>query len=214
VSDLLQGLLAAVLTEPDRDDLRLVYADALDESGDGERAEYIRLAIATEKGQGCRWEKQGRFCKAPYCFACIRRRGENGDCAPIRHYHKLARRKLALHENMGSTLWLEATDKISVWVWVNGRGNQIPPRRPVVTFSRGFAHALECQGDDWLRVADTLTSLHPIQHVTLYTEPPYVESGAWRKAGLVFISSGAPSTAVACHTAWPHITFHHLWQRS
>jgi uncharacterized protein (TIGR02996 family) len=41
----LDGLLATILANPADDMPRLVYADALEESGQVERAEYIRLAI-------------------------------------------------------------------------------------------------------------------------------------------------------------------------
>ena len=41
----LDGLLAAVLDEPECDTARLVYADALEENGQSERAEFIRLSI-------------------------------------------------------------------------------------------------------------------------------------------------------------------------
>lgn len=41
-----QALLATILTEPENDAARLVYADWLDEYGETSRAEYIRLAVA------------------------------------------------------------------------------------------------------------------------------------------------------------------------
>src|SRR5262245_12883262 len=40
-----QGLLAAILAEPDDDVPRLVYADWLDEHGDEARAEFIRVQV-------------------------------------------------------------------------------------------------------------------------------------------------------------------------
>ncbi|HEX5269083.1 MAG TPA: TIGR02996 domain-containing protein [Gemmataceae bacterium] len=40
------ALLLAVLADPDDDAPRLIYADWLDENGDGERAEFIRVQIA------------------------------------------------------------------------------------------------------------------------------------------------------------------------
>lgn len=43
----LRGLLNAIIYEPDRDDLRGIYADALDDHNDPERAEYIRLSLAS-----------------------------------------------------------------------------------------------------------------------------------------------------------------------
>lgn len=40
------ALLAAIIANPDDDTVRLVYADWLDENGQGERAEFIRVQVA------------------------------------------------------------------------------------------------------------------------------------------------------------------------
>src|SRR4051794_26324308 len=44
-----QSLLAAVVADPDDDAVRRVYADWLDENGQPERAEFIRVQIEREK---------------------------------------------------------------------------------------------------------------------------------------------------------------------
>lgn len=49
MSETERSLLDAVLISPHDDGPRLVYADWLDENGDGERAEYIRCEIAIER---------------------------------------------------------------------------------------------------------------------------------------------------------------------
>jgi uncharacterized protein (TIGR02996 family) len=41
----LNTLFQAILSDPEDDNLRLVYADRLEEQGDCDRAEYIRLAV-------------------------------------------------------------------------------------------------------------------------------------------------------------------------
>ena len=40
-----EGLLAAIIAEPDDDVPRLIYADWLDEQGDATRAEFIRVQV-------------------------------------------------------------------------------------------------------------------------------------------------------------------------
>jgi uncharacterized protein (TIGR02996 family) len=40
------GFLVAILAEPERDDIRLIYADWLDEHGDPDRAAFIRVQCA------------------------------------------------------------------------------------------------------------------------------------------------------------------------
>src|SRR5438552_3731260 len=42
------GLLRAILDDPDDDGLRLVYADWLEEHGEPERAEFIRVQLELE----------------------------------------------------------------------------------------------------------------------------------------------------------------------
>jgi uncharacterized protein (TIGR02996 family) len=44
------ALLAAIMSHPDEDTPRLVYADWLDENGASERAEFIRLQIGLARG--------------------------------------------------------------------------------------------------------------------------------------------------------------------
>ncbi len=46
----LAGLLQAIIEEPDSDDLRLIYADALADNGDEARAEFVRDQILIDDG--------------------------------------------------------------------------------------------------------------------------------------------------------------------
>jgi uncharacterized protein (TIGR02996 family) len=50
------SLLAAILDDPESDDLRLVYADWLEENGEAERAEFIRVQVELAKTE-CLWSK-------------------------------------------------------------------------------------------------------------------------------------------------------------
>jgi uncharacterized protein (TIGR02996 family) len=45
-----RALLAAIIANPDDDTVRLVYADFLEENGEGERAEFIRLQVELARG--------------------------------------------------------------------------------------------------------------------------------------------------------------------
>ncbi len=53
------GLLTAIIEEPDSDDLRLIYADWIDEHGEPERAEFIRVQCELADHGGC-WEPEHR----------------------------------------------------------------------------------------------------------------------------------------------------------
>lgn len=53
-------LLAAILADPANDDLRMVYADLLDDCGEGERAEFIRRGVYGESHQCVTWDGKSR----------------------------------------------------------------------------------------------------------------------------------------------------------
>src|SRR5678815_3911516 len=49
-------LLAAILADPAADMPRLAYADCLEESGQPERAEFIRVQVELARWGGCNWK--------------------------------------------------------------------------------------------------------------------------------------------------------------
>jgi uncharacterized protein (TIGR02996 family) len=64
------ALLAAILAAPADDAPRLVYADWLDEHGEGDRAEFIRLGCFLShnpKPPGCEGVSRGQKCDDPEC---------------------------------------------------------------------------------------------------------------------------------------------------
>jgi uncharacterized protein (TIGR02996 family) len=66
-----EGFLAAILAEPEEDSHRLVYADWLDENGNSERAEFVRVQ--------CRLARlDERHCGGYYCDA-----GEDGSALHV-----------------------------------------------------------------------------------------------------------------------------------
>jgi uncharacterized protein (TIGR02996 family) len=85
-----RALLAAVLSDPDCDATRLVYADALEESGDAERAQFIRSQVREGHALECMGDASvGQECPyrrglCPNCEAAVRfglppqLAGENG----------------------------------------------------------------------------------------------------------------------------------------
>lgn len=62
------AFLAAILAEPADDTVRLVYADWLQENGQPERAEFIRVQVELSSGRGYR-VKCGRTSSRPWCSA-------------------------------------------------------------------------------------------------------------------------------------------------
>src|SRR4051812_5986779 len=51
-----EELLRAIAESPEDDDRRLVYADWLEEHGDGERAEFVRASVEAAKEPAFRWD--------------------------------------------------------------------------------------------------------------------------------------------------------------
>ncbi len=70
------AFLAAIIADPGNDDLRLIFADELEQDGHGERAEFIRLQIRLATG-ACRYN-----CRGPIAIAGLE---ECDECRPLRH---------------------------------------------------------------------------------------------------------------------------------
>jgi uncharacterized protein (TIGR02996 family) len=175
------GLLAAILAHPDDDDRRLVYADWLDDCGEVERAEFIRV--------GCELANhpcgdEGR--RAALGSACHCEQVEPGfHCLPCLD---LARKEIALWQRERELLC-----PVNFWGWfgdylgpmwpgstgVNFAGSVAevgyfcPGSKPRwrLTLERGFIEAVTLPADDWLRHADAVLACHPVRRVTLTTEP-------------------------------------------
>lgn len=147
------ALLAAIRQFPDNDAPRLIFADWLDEHGEGERAEFIRVQcdLALRKARYDAGERPGlaipgiavgrpaRAGEPHYAFA-------NPDGA-VRGL--LAR---------WGALWGE-----NWWIWSNmsGRFDPIP--------WRGFVCDIRCSAADWLARADAILAEHPVRRVRLTT---------------------------------------------
>lgn len=84
-----ESLLRAILDDPGSDVARLAYADRLEETGEGERAEFIRVQVEIARSDGCRvegkevnWRSPMRACRdvfpdphegkgwGPHCNPC------------------------------------------------------------------------------------------------------------------------------------------------
>lgn len=69
-------LLRGILQQPASDDARLVYADWLEENGDGERAQFIRAHIELNALRLARRADQQRQCPACLCLeGCVHEDG-------------------------------------------------------------------------------------------------------------------------------------------
>lgn len=152
------GLLAAVLENPEDDDVRLIFADWLDDDGQAERAEFIRLQIAHEWYPGGPMED----------FRAGRDQDELERCE----------RELLTPDNFWQ--WFGDNGILPAWpgspaVHIQGTVCEVgyfgPPNRPhwELTVCRGFIESVSLPAEAWLANATALTASHPIREVTLTT---------------------------------------------
>lgn len=155
-----RSLLNAVLDAPDDDFHRLVYADWLEENGQEERAEFIRVQIELakwtdsdgympmgldrEKLQG---KERGLLLGVLSPFSWIQLAGER------------ARRCVPDGAHFADHL----------------------------TFRRGFIDEVHCSLDDWLTHMDAIMSQHPVRKVVTEKRPwvdtPDTDTVYWWRAG-------------------------------
>lgn len=148
----MDGLLQAILEEPDSDDLRLIYADWLDEHGQEGRAEFIRVQVELA-------ELLSHGCGGYFCDDFL---GHFG-CRLLR-LQELERKILTVSNALRWT------------------PNRFFGRVNRVVFRRGLIDEITVCYDDWLKYWSDLLQEQPIQKVRLAGKHPLCTgSGAmWR----------------------------------
>jgi uncharacterized protein (TIGR02996 family) len=142
-----EGLLQAIIEEPEADDLRLLYADWLEDHGDPARAEFIRVQLA---------------------YAALPEGHRDGPGLK-------KRQGMLLHENIRRWCFLEegtcGSFKRSAVPMCWAYGTIAAPRSTsfpwIVSFRRGFMDTITCSTEDWLAHGSTLARANPIRMVTL-----------------------------------------------
>ena len=149
-------LLQAILDDPDDDAVRLIYADWLEEIGQEERAEFIRVQIELRKH-----EQQAAWLENMPAAAWT---GSEEEGRLLRRLEPLLKRHRELCKKhvtdcqtwsrefvkgvLGSN-WLSLS---AAWQW---------------GWSNGFIEQIECPTADWVAHADQITAAHPIRAVRM-----------------------------------------------
>lgn len=158
-------LLAAVCANPECDEPRLVYADWLQEQGEGERAEFVRLqcelARLEEDGD---WgpPDDGHTCCDDPCPVCA---------VTERHLRLVARSRELLGTQVRDPRQPDGTLHCSLELamrWPALRLIEMPGLRDY-EFRRGFVEHVTCSAASWLSAADAIRAAHPVRKVTLTT---------------------------------------------
>jgi uncharacterized protein (TIGR02996 family) len=171
------ALLRAVLDDPADGSVRLVYADWLEENGQGERAEFIRVQCALAGGKPCLADSASPRCSCrPECRRCALRRRE---------------REVALRCREWSGLPL-----LNMPWFVDYRGPTLSGLPPRALFRRGFVAEASCACADWLRHGPRLVRLQPLERVRLADREPtrYGNQGLMHPPGPRWLWFVAPSS--------------------
>lgn len=144
------AFVRAICSAPEDDTPRLVYADWLEEHGQADRAEFVRLQIRIAGIEAHCW-----------CGACVRKRGRlgqhhNGPCGVDKERDELPdgssrqaflrRRERELFPS-ASSLGLPDGSVVTSGITPDGPTT-------AATIRRGFVAALTCTAEEWIRVAD------------------------------------------------------------
>jgi len=130
-----------------------VFADWLEEHGEEERAEFIRVS--------CEWWRLGRKCQSPVKQGTLAEHPVLSDCGKCR-VCILGKRMddLWAPENWAPLPELE-----------DGRWNPI--------YRRGFVHSITLTCADWLTHRETLLKVVPLEKVTLTNLPHFSPQDAY-----------------------------------
>ncbi len=154
-------LLRAILDNPAEDTPRLVFADWLEENGQGERAEFIRVQCEIARLEG--W---------------------TGGCDPVGEDACITDESYRLRNHAKAMLECHSHE------WFALPPVHVPEPAYFAQWwgdvQRGFRHRLTCTAEAWLRVADAITEAHPVERVRLTTWPSIrVESRPAQSSDLV-----------------------------
>lgn len=154
VEERLARLLAAVIANPDDDEIRLVYADAIDDHGDPERAEFIRAQIALAAID------ESKPCGGYYCDVW-------GDGTPLHRDCKIA--------HLRGIEWRHLQTSIFFW------GADLQPLAGMAgngycTWTRGFISGVRCRWDQWAEHGAIAIRQQPVTRVELSDVRPSPKS--------------------------------------
>jgi uncharacterized protein (TIGR02996 family) len=143
------GFIAAIIEQPEDDTARLAFADWLDEHGEPERAEFVRVQVE---------------------YARIGPEKPTVDL--VNRAINLTSRADELLTDANVALWFPGD------IWAGYVLNLAAPKSfspedaPFATISRGFVSAITCTQADFLQHAASIFAAHPVTDVRLSDWPP------------------------------------------
>lgn len=144
------ALLRTICERPEDDCARLVFADWLEEQGEGERAEFVRVQVAVEPWRSICAHHDGGRTKCP---GCVLRRRERELLHHIGHWHAW-------------TASIPTTDAIANLDTPPNVERDWSPRW-WVRFRRGFIASVRTTAALWLAHGPAIVAVQPVERVRL-----------------------------------------------
>jgi uncharacterized protein (TIGR02996 family) len=171
------AFIAAICADPSDDAPRLQYADWLDEQGQGERGEFIRVQIAIANAAPCDW-MSGKSCDPaglPPCDRWNATRGTRSFCQTCMATNRLRDREKELWGYLPTRdgilrQFSESLPGFAALLSADS-GKGLSDAYPWATVSRGFVAAIRMSWADCERHLDAIAAEHPVTEVTLTTVP-------------------------------------------
>jgi uncharacterized protein (TIGR02996 family) len=205
------ALLRAIAAQPDEDTPRLMYADWLDENGQPERAEFIRVQVAHSTFPRCPRTHFANEYQGGQCIPC------QAICGQWRiRAQALLNSAPKPAELPNPVAWFAVDPNPAHWFWDRFRPE----------YRRGFPSAVTCTWEDWRDHADAILAAHPVREVTLTTRLGFLDQlhhpdtvGNFARAGVVgrplhefpfrkWVAAGFPGRALLVLRAeWPGLMF-------
>lgn len=156
-----QALLQEVLRAPQEDAPRLILADWLEEEGQAERAEFIRVGV--ELGQiPLKPNQHKSACEKDMMFGIV-----VANCELCKWLWTFDKRQKLLRLRGTELEATRTTGLFPAWL-----------EPPLIDFDdvgviqrRGFVAEIHVKAEEWLQHADCLLQQHPMENVTLTTFP-------------------------------------------
>jgi uncharacterized protein (TIGR02996 family) len=156
VTSIAVAALADIIAHPQDDAPRLIYADFLEDEGEPDRAEFIRVQVELATTPPCKAEKlhrAGGLYPGHGCRCCDLRRRE----LELFNWRNL--------EAWGWHFWQRnCLDRAEL--------NALPSDIMGVLCRRGFPSVIRCSLTDWQKYGASLVRSHPLEEVCLCDREP------------------------------------------
>lgn len=174
-----QGLLAAILEHPEADDLRLIYADWLDDHEQEKRAEFIRMQVELAKAELRLKDSQSKRCRECANKEWVHRGELCNKCHELEW--EVKDRQDASYDYIESNrfeLGEEAIPGEPGWHTIDS--GILSVNKIILTFRRGFIAEVHAPLAVLQQHLPALIRQHPIERVRATDKEPWTASGGSR----------------------------------